>query len=287
MKKIWIWLLVLVIASNAMADQPYDISQREEVPTASAAAFRNWALNNTDQEQKFIDWRYDSVLGEQARGAWGGFKNERVLEAYLRTPREYFCRSYNKSNAYIHSAMPIGYGQTISGIYAVARMTDWLNPGPEDKILEIGTGSGYQSAVLSQLSKYVYTIEIVEELASESHGIYQNLQEEYPELGNITYKIDDGYYGWEEYAPFDKIIVTCGIDHVPPALLRQLKVGGQMLIPVGPPSGQTILSITKELDEEGNMVLNKVDIYGGRIPRSQTTFVPFTDNQGGTHYRNN
>jgi len=287
MRKVWILLLGMLISATAMADQPYDITQREDVPTSSAAAFRSWALENTDQEQKFIDWRYDSVLGEQARGAWAGFTKDRVLQAYLRTPREYFCRSYNKPSAYVHSALPIGYGQTISGIYAVARMTDWLNPGPEDKVLEIGTGSGYQSAVLAQLSKKVYTIEIVEELAEESHAIYESLKEDYPEFNNITYKIDDGYYGWEEYAPFDKIIVTCGIDHIPPALLRQLKTGGQMLIPVGPPSGQTILSVTKDVDEDGNMILDRVDIYGGRIPRSQTTFVPFTDQEGGTHYRNN
>ncbi|MDA3850965.1 MAG: protein-L-isoaspartate O-methyltransferase [Spirochaetaceae bacterium] len=286
MKYSWFLMLICLVTIQITAETSYDITSRPQVPTSSAQEFRQWALDNTDQELKFIDWRYDSVLGEQAQGSWAGFRNDRVLQAYLRTPREYFCRSYNKNSAYAHSALPIGYGQTISGIYAVGRMTDWLNPSSEDKVLEIGTGSGYQSAVLAQLSEHVYTIEIVEELAEESHGIYDSLKEDYPELGNITYKIDDGYYGWEEYAPFDKIIVTCGIDHIPPALLRQLKTGGQMLIPVGPPSGQTILSVTKEIDEDGNMVLDRVDIYGGRIPRSMTTFVPFTDNQGGTHYQN-
>lgn len=286
MKKLWILLLSVTILSIIAADTPYDITQREQVPTQTAEAFRTWMLANTDQEQKYIDWRYDSVLGDQARGVWAGFKNDSVLQAYLRTPREFFCRSYNLPNAYANSALPISHGQTISGIYGVGRMTDWLNPQPDERVLEIGTGSGYQAAVLSQLSKEVYTIEIVQELAEETHGIYEEKKSIYPEYGNITYKVADGYYGWEEYAPFDKIIVTCGIDHIPPALLRQLKTGGRMLIPVGPPSGQSILSIDKNVDEDGNIVLNRVDIYGGRLPLSWTTFVPFTDGKGGTHFRN-
>ncbi|MDA3852324.1 MAG: protein-L-isoaspartate O-methyltransferase [Spirochaetaceae bacterium] len=287
MKKTAILIITLISILQLMAEEPYDITQRESLPIDSASTFRNYMLVNTDQQQEFINWRYDSVLGTQAdQTGWSGFENQRVLEAYLRTPREYFCRSFNQSRAYAHAALPIGYGQTISGIFAVGNMTDWLNPDPEDKILEIGTGSGYQSAVLSQLSVHVYSIEIVEELATETHRIYESLKDDYPEFSNITYKIDDGYYGWEEYAPFDKIIVTCGIDHIPPALLSQLKDGGQMLIPIGPPSGQTILSVTKRIDEDGNILTDREDIYGGRMPTSMTTFVPFTSKEG-THFRNN
>ena len=159
-------------------------------------------------------------------------------------------------------------------------MTDYLDPQPGQKVLEIGTGSGYQSAVLSELSNHVYTIEIVDPLARETDAIYRAHEAKYPEFRNIHRKIDDGYYGWPEHAPFDRIIVTCGIDHVPPELLRELAPEGIMVIPVGPPSGQTILRIVKHVDADGTVSLDREDIFQGK---RRQIFVPFTSKDGGLH----
>ena len=137
--------------------------------------------------------------------------------------------------------MSIGYGQTISGPYIVCRMTNAINPQPDHKVLEIGTGSGYQSAFLAELSNFVYTIEIVEELAKETDTIYKELEGEYPQYKNIKRKVDDGYYGWEEYAPFDRIIVTCAPEDIPEKLVEQLREGGRMVIPVGRYSQELVL----------------------------------------------
>ena len=202
----------------------------------------------------------------------------RILEAVLRAPREFFCRDTRR--AYDDAVLPIGYGQTISGPHMVARMTDYLDPLPEHKVLEIGTGSGYQSAVLSELSNHVYTIEIVEPLARETDAIYRAHETRYPEYRNIHRRVDDGYLGWPEHAPFDRIIVTCGIDHVPPELLRELAPEGIMVIPVGPPSGQTILRIVKHVGADGAVSLDREDIFQGK---RRQIFVPFTSKQGGLH----
>jgi len=161
-------------------------------------------------------------------------------------------------------------------------MTNALNPQPDHRVLEIGTGSGYQSAFLAELSNFVYTIEIVEPLAKETDAIYTGLQDAYPQYKNIRRKVDDGYYGWEEHAPFDRIIVTCGIDHIPPSLLKQLSADGIMVIPVGPPSGQTILKITKKVATDGVVSLLREDIYAG-TPTKGDVFVPFTAKDGGVH----
>jgi protein-L-isoaspartate(D-aspartate) O-methyltransferase len=151
-------------------------------------------------------------------------------------------------------------------------------------VLEIGTGSGYQSAFLAELSNFVYTIEIVEPLAKDTDAIYNNRQVSYPQYKNIRRKVDDGYYGWEEHAPFDRIIVTCGIDHIPPPLLKQLAPQGIMVIPVGPPSGQTILAITKKTAPDGVVSLVREDIYAGTSTKGDV-FVPFTAKDGGVHSR--
>jgi protein-L-isoaspartate(D-aspartate) O-methyltransferase len=155
-------------------------------------------------------------------------------------------------------------------------MTQTIDPQPNQRVLEIGTGSGYQSAVLSELSNYVYTIEIVPQLAQKDDALYTKLTKQYPEYANIKRKNADGYYGWAEYAPFDRIVVTAGIDHVPPDLLAQLAPGGIMVIPVGPPSGQTILKITKTVLADGSVTFTREDIYHGK----KVVFVPFTAGQG-------
>jgi len=265
-------------APTAPAGPVYDVRLRtDHPPLYDQEQYVQWMIANTGEEEKFLraKWARSRVAIQ-----WNDIKNDRVLEAFLRAPREEFSRTRDVNVVYQHMVLDIGYGQTISGPHLVARMTDFLNPDPEHKVLEIGTGSGYQSAVLAELSNHVYTIEIVPELAAETDAIYKKLYDRYPQYQNITRKEDDGYYGWPEYAPFDRIVVTCGIDHIPPELLRELKVGGVMVIPVGPPTGQTILKITKSLDADGNVVLEREDLYGGRI---KEVFVPFTARGGGVH----
>ena len=152
-------------------------------------------------------------------------------------------------------------------------MTSTLNVQKGDRVLEIGTGSGYQSAYLSHLTDQIFTIEIIQPLFERTGGIYADLiARGYTEFSAITRKNDDGYYGWPEFAPFDKIIVTCGIDHVPPPLLQQLKPNGTMVIPVGPPGAQHVLKIVKEQAPDGSFRVARSDIYGGSV----VNFVPFT-----------
>jgi protein-L-isoaspartate(D-aspartate) O-methyltransferase len=210
--------------------------------------------------------------------------NDRHKHAFLLTPREKFVLQQNLSRAYDHAFLDIGFGVTISGPHIVGRMTSNIDPKQGEKVLEIGTGSGYQSAYLSHLTDQVYTVEIIKPLSDRTRAIYDQLAKDgYTEFDAIKSKAADGYYGWEEFAPFDKIIVTCGIDHVPPPLLQQLKAGGIMVIPVGPPGAQRVLKVVKTEDSDGQMTVARSDIYGGRI----VPFVPFTKLEGeqivGTH----
>jgi protein-L-isoaspartate(D-aspartate) O-methyltransferase len=161
----------------------------------------------------------------------------------------------------------------------VCAMTNAVNPRPGDRILEVGTGSGYQSSVLAELSDHVYTIEIVAPLQAETDAIYKKLEKQYPEYKNVVRIRGDGYFGLPERAPFQKIIVTAGIDHIPPPLLRQLAPGGIMVIPVGPPSGQTILKIVKLPSPDGGFTFTRQDIYHGK----KVIFVPFTSDRGKAH----
>jgi protein-L-isoaspartate(D-aspartate) O-methyltransferase len=230
---------------------------------------------HTDQQPAFLRKRWDLAA---LLASWGDLKHERVRDAFLRTPREFFAR--DPGRAYANVALPIGYGQTISGPDLVSHMTDYLDPLPGQKVLEIGTGSGYQSALLSELTNHVYTVEIIDPLARETDAIFKKLETAYPEYRNVMRKIDDGYYGWKEYAPFDKIIVTCGIDHVPPPLIQQLAPDGTMIIPIGPPSGQTVLRIVKKVAADGSVSLTREDIYHGRV---KVRFVPLTGWGGGAH----
>ena len=172
--------------------------------------------------------------------------DEAVLQAMMRVERHEFVPDGVRSHAYRNHPLPIGYGQTISQPYIVALMTDLLKLAPEDKVLEIGTGSGYQAAVLAELAGSVYSIEIVEPLA-------QQVKQRLARLGydTVTTKLGDGYYGWAEHAPFDAIIVTAAASHVPPPLIEQLRPGGRMVIPVGGQfQVQYLLLIEKDLDGE-------------------------------------
>lgn len=262
---------------NPSKQPVYDITKRTAFPPlTNESAYVDWMLAHTDQKAKYLRERWVRAQKTVQRHL---VIHRSVLMGFLLTPREWFGRSYNLSKIYENTALPIGYGQTISGPDLVAHMTDALDPQPNQKILEIGTGSGFQSAFLSHLSNYVYTIEIVRPLAEETNQIYLEHTKAMPEFANIHRRLADGYYGWPEYAPFDRIIVTTGIDHIPPDLLKELKPGGIMVIPIGPPSGQTILKITKTVDKNGEVHLTREDIYHG----IRDIFVPFTASGGGTH----
>ena len=170
-----------------------------------------------------------------------GIQDERVLEALRTTPRHLFVPRNVRSQAYFDMALPIGAQQTISSPFIVAFMTECLSPQPSDRVLEIGTGSGYQAAVLSPLVKDVYTIEIVEALGRQAARTLKQLR-----LDNVSVKVGDGFQGWPEHAPFDKIIVTCSPEDVPQALVDQLRDGGRMVIPVGERYQQTMYLLRKE-----------------------------------------
>lgn len=174
-----------------------------------------------------------------------GINDKNTLNAMRTVERHLFVPAGYKSNAYDDRPLPIGYGQTISQPYIVAYMTELLNVAPGDTVLEIGTGSGYQAAVLTEIVSRVYTIEIVEELGLSAKKRLKTLK-----YDNVEVKVDDGYYGWEEHGPFDGIVVTAASEYIPPLLIDQLKDGGRMIIPVGAPFRvQTLMMITKKGEE--------------------------------------
>jgi len=170
-----------------------------------------------------------------------GISDERVLNAMNKVPREEFVPPDSRAGSYEDGPLPIGYGQTISQPYIVAFMTEQLRLKPSDRVLEIGTGSGYQAAILAELVSEVYSIEIVEPLAKNAEATLQRLGYE-----NVHVKIGDGYKGWPEAAPFDAIIVTCAPDKVPQPLVDQLKDDGRMVIPVGDRFAQELYLLEKK-----------------------------------------
>ena len=188
-------------------------------------------------------------------------KDPRVLAAMRTVPRHQFVEKTLQSVAYGDFPLPIGYGQTISQPYVVALMTEMLQIKPDQKVMEVGAGSGYQAAILSLLAKEVYTIEIIEALALQAEERLRSL-----EYANVRVKVGDGYYGWKEVAPFDRIIVTCAAGLVPPPLLKQLKPGGKMCIPVGAAYSVQYLTMV-EKSETGAITMRK------SIP---VRFVPLT-----------
>jgi len=179
-----------------------------------------------DERDDYIVKRQSMVLN-QLRNR--DIVDSEVLQAMLTVPRHQFVDEHIRESAYNDYPHAIGEGQTISQPYIVALMSQLLELKGDEKVLEIGTGSGYQAAVLAEIVKEVYTVEIYESLSKKSEKLLKDLGYQ-----NIKFKVGDGYYGWEEYAPYDAIIVTCAPDHVPPSLLQQIREdGGRIVIPVG------------------------------------------------------
>ena len=170
-----------------------------------------------------------------------GIKDQRVLAAMAKMPREEFVPTDERIDAYEDGPLPIDYGQTISQPYIVAFMTEQLRPKPTDRVLEIGSGSGYQAAILAELVTDVYTIEIIEPLAKSAEATMQRLG-----YKNVHIKVGDGYQGWPEEAPFDAVIVTCAPENVPQPLIDQLQNGGRMVIPVGERFAQQLYLLEKK-----------------------------------------
>jgi len=185
----------------------------------------------------------DRMVREQIEAR--GISQPEVLAALRSVPRHRFVPEHLLLSAYSDHPLPIGEGQTISQPYIVALMTDVIQTKPSDRVLEIGTGSGYQAAVLSGLVARVYTIEIKEQLYSDAHNLLSMLG-----YKNIVCRHGDGYFGWPDAAPFDAIMITAAVDHIPPPLVKQLKDGGRLVLPLGSPFGyQNLVLLTKQGDD--------------------------------------
>ena len=167
--------------------------------------------------------------------------DDRIVGVLSRMPRHEFVPVELQPYAYLNRPLPIGYEKTISQPFIVALMTDLLDIGTGDAVLEIGTGLGYQAAVLAQLARKVYSIEIIEELGRQAEHRLRRQG-----CGNVELRIADGYHGWSEHAPFDKVIVTAAPDLIPPPLIHQLKAGGRMVVPAGLPDAQQLVLVEKD-----------------------------------------
>lgn len=214
---VWLWICLLAFAA--------------------AVAAGDWS-----DDSRFQRARTDMV-SRQIRGR--GISDTNVLKAMAEIPRHVFVPERLAARAYSDSPLPIGEGQTISQPYIVALMTESLELSGDERVLEIGTGSGYQAAILSAIVKDVYTIEIRETLYRHATSVLQQLG-----LKNVRTRMGDGYFGWEEAAPFDAIMITAAIDHIPPPLLGQLKDNGRLILPLGNPfSYQNLVLVTRHGDD--------------------------------------
>jgi protein-L-isoaspartate(D-aspartate) O-methyltransferase len=224
-------------------------------PDRRHAVFATETAGGTQTPSSALQWqrpRLDEREDERRRMVLNqisarGVSDPAVLAAMGHVPRHRFVLPRYLGDAYRDSPLPIGYGQTISQPYVVAFMTELLDLKPGDRVLEIGTGSGYQAAVLSELTPSVFTIEIIDALGAEAAERLASLG-----YSTIRTKVADGYYGWEESSLFDAIIVTCAAGHIPPPLIEQLRSGGRMVIPVGPVYDvQYLIRVTK--NDEGEV----------------------------------
>jgi len=227
--------ILMTLSATLFAFGTGEAANEPRAPSTSAEPKAGAVQDNRSEERNAL---VDSTI--VARGV----TDPLVIRAMRSVPRHRFVPDELSDRAYRDSALPIGYGQTISQPYVVAFMTEALRIEPGNKVLEIGTGSGYQAAVLAELAREVYSIEIVPELGALVEKRLRGLGYE-----SIGLKVADGYYGWEEEAPFDRMMVTAAVDHVPPPLLRQLAANGRLILPLGSPGGiQTLLLIVKHAD---------------------------------------
>ncbi|MDZ7724131.1 MAG: protein-L-isoaspartate(D-aspartate) O-methyltransferase [candidate division KSB1 bacterium] len=215
----------------------------------------------TDMNDKKYQKQREEMIRKQLM--YRGIEDKKVLDAFRQVKRHEFVPGYLRHFAYHDRPLPIGEGQTISQPYIVALMTELLQLSPKDTVLEIGTGSGYQAAILAKLCAHVYTIEINENLGTRAKASLDSLG-----YDNVSVKIGDGFKGWPEHAPFDAIIVTCSPEDVPPPLKEQLSNNGEMVIPVGSRSRQQLIVMKKKQDE---LIREK------SIP---VMFVPMVDSTG-------
>lgn len=245
-------LLSPLLSFSNITDTKWDLShstEYSEIPqtfdknVADSLVWNRPRFDEREQEREYLV--QTGVIGQ-------GITDPNVVEAMLQVPRHKFIPEEYQRQAYQNIPLPIGYNQTISQPYIVALMTEMLEIKPGDKVLEIGTGSGYQAAVLSEITPYVYTIEILEPLGVRAAELYD-------ELGYTTIetRIGDGYNGWEEHAPFDKIIVTAAADNIPQPLIDQLNPGGIIAIPVGRQDQTQVLTRLIK-DENGNLRTERV-----------------------------
>jgi protein-L-isoaspartate(D-aspartate) O-methyltransferase len=259
-------------AFPAFADIPKAFQFDLWPPMTRRAEFVAWMAANRGEDPIYLGRRYDRYLEVLA---FNDLWTPADKRAFLMTPRQEFVLPEDREQAYVGHYLDIGFGVSITPPGTMGRMTSVIAVHPGDKVLEVGTGSGYQSALLSYLTTKLWSIEIIPELAARTRGVYDRLiASGYREYEAITTRTGDGYYGWESSAPFDKIIVTCGIDHIPPPLLQQLKAGGIMVIPVGPPGAQHILKVLKTAGAEGVFAVSRSDIFGGKV-------IPFVPLSGG------
>jgi protein-L-isoaspartate(D-aspartate) O-methyltransferase len=261
-----------VAACPAYADTPHSFRPDLWPPMAQRADFIAWMAANRGEDAAYLGPRFDRyrvLLG------FNDLWTPAEKRAFLMTPREEFVLPEDRERAYVGHYLDIGFGVSITPPGTAGRMTSVIAVHPGDKVLEIGTGSGFQSAFLSYLTSKLWSIEIIPELAARTRAVYDALiGKGYREYAAITTRTGDGYYGWQEAAPFDKIIVTCGIDHIPPPLLQQLKGGGIMVIPVGPPGAQHIVKAVKTTGADGVTSVARSDIFGGKV-------IPFVPMAGG------
>lgn len=248
----WPVLIVLIVVLPAIIS-PFTINKTSTEDSLNTNLKTNSDLNNSSDTTDSSNWfrpHFEDRADERKRMVkyqMYEVEDKKVLWAMEEVPRHFFIPGNYQRNAYDDRPLPIGEGQTISQPFIVAYMTEALDIKPGDKVLEIGTGSGYQAAVINMLTEHVYTLEILYTLGVKADLLFD-------ELGykTIKRKVADGYYGWEEAAPFDAIIVTCASGHVPPPLIKQLAPGGRMIIPVGGVySYQRLILVTK--DQEGNV----------------------------------
>ncbi|MEE8355819.1 MAG: protein-L-isoaspartate(D-aspartate) O-methyltransferase [Anaerolineales bacterium] len=242
---------IITGCGSLVSDQQSAVRQQETLSTSSSPADLD-----SSQDPTLID--REIMVQNQIEGR--GVKDPLVLAAMETVPRHEFVPDRYLSQAYADHPLPIGYGQTISQPFIVALMSEVLQLEKGDRILEIGTGSGYQAAVLAEMETQVFTIEIIPELAEEAEERLINLG-----YSNIEVLNADGYYGWEEHAPFDALIVTAAPDHLPQPLLQQMAEGGRLVIPIGPIGAVQTLWLLENL--KGELVATNL---------GAVTFVPLT-----------